>query len=219
MVIVSYTSVSMNGRFCDLLTTENDVISRDVKRLSVYRFRISKTVYCFQLSAKLLATEGRFVPQRGNRPPSLTHWHVSLVCVTWYSSKMKGRAGEEYIAFRATLSPGRSLTWAWMANVEGRRQLTTVSRLARRPTVATWMRVGGINNIIACGWRHTCVWRERRGGRTKIAVNAHKCISTRDNENVITYNRGVFVVDQSKEDISDCKGQRDVAMATKFWPK
>jgi len=39
-----------------------------------------------------------------------------------------------------------------------------------------------------------------------------------DNENVITYN-GVFVVDQSKEDISDRKGLRDVAMATKFWPK
>jgi len=29
----------------------------------------------------------------------------------------------------------------------------------------------------------------------------------------------VFVVDQSKEDISDCKGLRDVAMITKFWPK
>jgi len=28
----------------------------------------------------------------------------------------------------------------------------------------------------------------------------------------------VLVVDQSKEDISDCKGLRDVAMATKFWP-
>ena len=27
------------------------------------------------------------------------------------------------------------------------------------------------------------------------------------------------MVDQSKEDISDCKGLRDVAMATKFWPK
>ena len=26
-IIVSYTSVSMNGRICDLLTTENDVIS------------------------------------------------------------------------------------------------------------------------------------------------------------------------------------------------
>jgi len=50
----------------------------------------------------------------------------------------------------------------------------------------------------------------------KIAINAHKCISTRDNENAIIYN-GVFVVDQSKEDISDCKGLRDVAMATK-WP-
>jgi len=54
---------------------------------------------------------------------------------------------------------------------------------------------------------------------TKIAINAHKCIYTRDNESVITYNRGVFVVNQSKEDISDCKGLRDVAMATKFWPK
>jgi len=27
------------------------------------------------------------------------------------------------------------------------------------------------------------------------------------------------MVSQSKEDISDCKGLRDVAMATKFWPK
>jgi len=27
---------------------------------------------------------------------------------------------------------------------------------------------------------------------TKIAINAHKCISTRDNENVITYNRVFF---------------------------
>jgi len=27
------------------------------------------------------------------------------------------------------------------------------------------------------------------------------------------------VVDQSKEDISDCKGLWDVAIATKFWPK
>jgi len=25
---------------------------------------------------------------------------------------------------------------------------------------------------------------------TKIAINAYKCISTRDDENVITYNRG-----------------------------
>jgi len=25
---------------------------------------------------------------------------------------------------------------------------------------------------------------------TKMAINAYKCISTRDNENVITYNRG-----------------------------
>ena len=30
---------------------------------------------------------------------------------------------------------------------------------------------------------------------------------------------GVFVVNQSKEDISDCKGLSGVTMATKFWPK
>ena len=53
---------------------------------------------------------------------------------------------------------------------------------------------------------------------TKIAINAYKCISTRDNGNVITYN-GVFVVNQSKEDISDSNGLRDVAMATKLSPK
>jgi len=52
---------------------------------------------------------------------------------------------------------------------------------------------------------------------TKIAINAYKCICLRDNGNAITYN-GFFVVDQSKEDISDCKGLRDVGMATKFWP-
>jgi len=54
---------------------------------------------------------------------------------------------------------------------------------------------------------------------TKIAINAYKCVTTRDNENVITYHRGVFIVHQSTENISDCKGLRDVAMATKFWPK
>jgi len=53
---------------------------------------------------------------------------------------------------------------------------------------------------------------------TKIAINAYTWICTRDNENVITYNR-VSVADKSQEDISDCKGLRDVAMATKFWPK
>ena len=47
---------------------------------------------------------------------------------------------------------------------------------------------------------------------TKIAINAYECISMRDSENVITYS-GVFVVD--KEDISDCKGVRGVAMVTK----
>jgi len=34
----------------------------------------------------------------------------------------------------------------------------------------------------------------------------------------MTYNRGL-VVSQSNEDISDSKGLRDVAMATKFCPK
>ena len=53
---------------------------------------------------------------------------------------------------------------------------------------------------------------------TKIAVNAYKWISTRDNENAITYNRG-FSWFANKEDISDCKGLRDVAMTTKFWPR
>jgi len=53
---------------------------------------------------------------------------------------------------------------------------------------------------------------------TKIAINAYKYISTRGNENVITYN-GVFVVKQSKEDIFVFAGLRDVTMATKFWPK
>jgi len=42
--------------------------------------------------------------------------------------------------------------------------------------------------------------------------------NARDNENVITYNR-VFIVDQSKEDISDCKGLTNVTMATKFLAK
>jgi len=40
---------------------------------------------------------------------------------------------------------------------------------------------------------------------TKIAINAYNGISTRDNENVISYN-GVFLVDQSKEDISVIDG-------------
>jgi len=49
---------------------------------------------------------------------------------------------------------------------------------------------------------------------TKIAINAYKSMSTRDSENVITYNRGF-----SWSTISDCKVLRDVGMATKFWPK
>jgi len=39
------------------------------------------------------------------RSAPVGHWHVTLVCVTWYCSKMNGRAGEEYSAFRAALSP------------------------------------------------------------------------------------------------------------------
>jgi len=33
------------------------------------------------------------------------------------------------------------------------RCLTIVGRLAGRPTVATWMRVGGANYVITGGWR------------------------------------------------------------------
>ena len=51
-----------------------------------------------------------------------------------------------------------------------------------------------------------------------MATNFGTKDAIRDTENVITYN-GVLVVNQSKEDISDCKGLRDVSMATKFWPK
>jgi len=50
-----------------------------------------------------------------------------------------------------------------------------------------------------------------------MATNFCTKIAT-DSENVITYN-GVFVVGQSKEDISGCRGLRDIAMATNFWPK
>ena len=42
------------------------------------------------------------------------------------------------------------------------------------------------------------------------------CISTRDSENVITYN-GVFLCSANpKKDISVCKGLRDVAMQPNF---
>jgi len=47
------------------------------------------------------------------RSGAVGHWHVMLVCVTWYCSKMNGRAGEE---FRATLLLDRSPTWAWLAD-------------------------------------------------------------------------------------------------------
>ena len=51
---------------------------------------------------------------------------------------------------------------------------------------------------------------------TKIDINAYKCISTRDNENVIT---GRLRGRPIQKDISDCKGLRYVAMATKFLAK
>jgi len=54
---------------------------------------------------------------------------------------------------------------------------------------------------------------------TKVAINAYKCISTRDSKKCDYLKQGVFVVGQSREGISDCKRLRDVAMATKFWPK
>jgi len=60
-------------------------------------------------------------------------------------------------------------------------------------------------------------WQPNFG--TNIAINAYKCICTRDSETVITYSRGFFVVEQSKEYISDCKRLMHVAMATSFWPK
>jgi len=52
---------------------------------------------------------------------------------------------------------------------------------------------------------------------TKIAINAYKCFSARDNENVITYNNEFLWSTNPKN--SDCKGPRDVAMATNLWPK
>ena len=47
--------------------------------------------------------------------------------------------------------------------VDGRRQLTIISRLARWPRVALWVHVGGAYYVIACGWRRTYVWGKRRG--------------------------------------------------------
>jgi len=49
----------------------------------------------------------------------------------------------------------------------------------------------------------------------------YKCISMRDNENVITYNsEGVsWSTNPKKTFLIERKGLRDVAMATKFWPK
>jgi len=50
---------------------------------------------------------------------------------------------------------------------------------------------------------------------TKIAINAF----LREITGMLLLITGVFVVDQSKEDIFDYKGLRNVAMATKFSPK
>jgi len=67
---------------------------------------------------------------------------------------------------------------------------------------------------------YTHVHKGQRGVTmaTYFGTKIFLCISTRDSENVMTYNR-VFMVSQSKEDICDCKDLRDVAMATEFWPK
>jgi len=54
---------------------------------------------------------------------------------------------------------------------------------------------------------------------TKIATNAHKCISTRDNENAISYNRDFRGQPIQRRHFSVLKGLRDDATATKFWPK
>ena len=54
----------------------------------------------------------------------------------------------------------------------------------------------------------TSIHKEQRGITmatnfgTEIVINAYKCICTRDNENVITYNNEGFDVNQSKEDIA-----------------
>jgi len=75
-----------------------------------------------------------------------------------------------------------------------------------------WDRVCAIGEFIC----DTPLYKGQRGVTiatnfgTKIAINAYKYISTRDNENVISYNRGGFVVDQSKEDVSVCTGLRDI---------
>ena len=93
---------------------------------------------------------------------------------------------------------------------------SVVCNISMQSLVLTWDRVCAITEFICNKGQRgvtmaTNFW-------TKIAINTYECISMRDNKNVITYN-GVFVVTQCNEDISVCKGLRDVAMATKFWPK
>jgi len=88
--------------------------------------------------------------------------------------------------------------------------------------VGFWDRVCGIGKFCDTPTYQCRVWHWYRFCAIReFSYNspAYKCISMRGNENVSTYNNGVFVVDQSKENICDCKGLRDVAMATKFWPK
>jgi len=53
-----------------------------------------------------------------------------------------------------------------------------------------------------------------------MATNFWTKITINEREQECDYlQQGIFVVGQSKEDISDCRGLRDIAMATKFWPK
>ena len=51
---------------------------------------------------------------------------------------------------------------------------------------------------------------------TKIAINAYKCISARDNEDAITHIRGFC---GQTVQVRHCEGLSDVAMAAKFWPR
>jgi len=66
------------------------------------------------------------------RSAPVGHWHVTLVCVTWYCSKTNGRAEDKYSEFRAALSLGRSQTWAWLAHGWHRKWHIIVARIAPR---------------------------------------------------------------------------------------
>ena len=99
------------------------ILFSDVKRLSVYQLSFIFLVLVFEFQKPIIVSNLALSSWPKDASPrsaeigrlvSLTD--TSLHCVTWYSSKMKGHAGEEYIAFRATLSPGRSPTWVWLAH-------------------------------------------------------------------------------------------------------